>query len=96
MESKINFRQKISVECKLWVLILALKTRRKKNGNRQYFSEWLSEERPIMKKHLGEKKAIFKSPIQTNENILQPLVSKTTLKTSKREKIQNISQVTKL
>lgn len=49
-----------------------------------------------MKKHLGEKKAIFKSPIQTNENILQPLVSKITLKTSEREKIQNISQVTKL
>lgn len=49
-----------------------------------------------MKKHLGGEKAIFKSPIQTNENILQPLVSKITLKTSKREKIQNISQVTKL
>lgn len=49
-----------------------------------------------MKKHLGGEKAIFKSPIQTNENILQPLVSKITPKTSKREKIQNISQVTKL
>lgn len=48
-----------------------------------------------MKMHLGEKKAIFKSPMQTNENILQPLVSKITLKTSKRKKVQNISQVTK-
>ena len=60
------------------VLILDPKTGRKKKKWKQAVpSEWLCEERSIMNKDLAKKKkATFKNSIQTNENILLPMVSK--------------------
>ena len=77
MKSKINFRQRKLAEQKSLVLILAPKTERKKKKKwkQAVSSEWLCEERSIMNKDLP-KKAIFKNSIQTNENILLPMVSK--------------------
>lgn len=78
MKSKINFRQRKLAEHKSLVLILDPKTGRKKKKWKQAVpSEWLCEERSIMNKDLAKKKkATFKNSIQTNENILLPMVSK--------------------
>lgn len=71
----------------LQVLTLVPKTRQKKKKWKQVVSsEWLLEERPIMKKHLEKKKSNFKKFHSDNENILPPIVSKITLLIKKRTK----------
>lgn len=69
----------------LQVLTLVPKTRQKKKKWKQVVSsEWLLEERPIMKKHLEKKKSNFKKFHSDNENILPPIVSKITLLIKKK------------
>ena len=78
MKSKINFRQRKLAEQKSLVLILAPKTGRKKKKMEAGSSLRVAMWREINNEQgLGQKKrATFKNSIQTNENILLPMVSK--------------------
>lgn len=77
MKSKINFRQRKLAEQKSLVLILAPKTERKKKKKNELDSFLrVAMWREINNEQGLAKKAIFKNSIQTNENILLPMVSK--------------------